>query len=101
MHDDKDLIFVYFLHTDRVTCSHASQVRTVPFTNCRHIGHFLMAGAQSVQQKIWQHGNMALEASFSIQVLHILRSFICPFSSINKRVSVRVRSEENKKKTND
>lgn len=28
MHDDKDLIFVYLLHTDRVTCSHE------PSTDC-------------------------------------------------------------------
>ena len=61
--------------------SHASHVRTVPFTNCRHIGHFLMAGAQSVQQQRWPQGNMAIEASFSIQILQIIRSFSCLFSS--------------------
>ena len=40
-----------------------------------------MAGAQSVQQQRWPQGNMAIEASFSIQILQIIRSFSCLFSS--------------------
>lgn len=46
--EDKDLIF-FLLFINNVC--HASKVRTVPFTNCRHIGHFRMARAQSVQQQ--------------------------------------------------
>ena len=67
--------------SEKFIASHASHVLTVPFTNCRHIGHFLMAGAQSVQQQRWPQGNIAIEASFSIQILQIIRSFNCLFSS--------------------
>ena len=77
--------------------SHASHVLIVPFTNCRHIGHFLMAGAQSVQQQRWPQGNMAMEASFSIQILHIISSFNCLFSSSKDCViSVEIKKSKNK-----
>lgn len=79
--EDKDLIF-FLLFINNVC--HASKVRTVPFTNCRHIGHFRMARAQYTTTKM----------SFSVQILHILRSISCIFSSINNRVSVRGRSEK-------
>jgi len=47
-------------------------VLTVPFTCPLHIGHFLIAGAQSEQQTRWPHGRNAMDALKSKHILHNL-----------------------------
>lgn len=46
------------------------KVLTVPLTNFLHIGHFLMAGAQSSQQTRCPQGRKAMDTFFSMQILH-------------------------------
>jgi len=62
-------------------------VLTVPFTCPLHIGHFLIAGAQSEQQTRWPHGRNAMDALKSKHILHNLWSFSCLFSSTKNSAS--------------
>lgn len=64
-------------------------VFTVPLTYVLHIGHFLMAGAQSEQHTRCPQGRKAMEASNSRQILQRRWSRSCRFSSTNNSASSR------------
>ena len=64
-----------------------NQVLTVPLTNPRQIGHFLMAGAHSSQQHRCPQGNMAILASCSRHTLQSLWYLSLLFSSRGPAVS--------------
>jgi len=68
--------------------SYTRNVLTVPLMYFRQIGHFRMAGAQSLQHTIWPHGRNAMDASKSRQTLQRRWSLNCLFSSRRDSVSV-------------
>lgn len=64
------------------------KVLTVPFTNFLQIRHFLMAGAQSLQQARCPQGRKTMDTFFSIQILHRIWSFRLVFSCFSEVSSV-------------
>ena len=83
--------YIFFLNNVYVVfkedISYTRNVLTVPLMYFRQIGHFRMAGAQSLQHTIWPHGRNAMDASKSRQTLQRRWSFNCLFSSRRDSVS--------------
>ena len=78
---------VYVVFKEDIHVSYARNVLTVPLMYFRQIGHFRMAGAQSLQHTIWPHGRNAMDASKSRQTLQRRWSFNCLFSPRRDSVS--------------
>ena len=64
------------------TSNHAWNTLTVPVILALHMGHFLRDGEHTGQQTMWPQGRNTILASWSMQTLHILASFISLFSSL-------------------
>lgn len=61
----------------------------VPFTECLHIGHFSIAGAQCKHVHICPHGKSTTRASSSIQILHKDCSLSFSCSMVNSSNSMK------------
>ena len=60
-------------------------MRTVPLMVERQMGHLLRGGAQVAQLTRCPQGTNTTHTSSSMQILHVLCSFSCLFSSISER----------------
>jgi hypothetical protein len=89
------ILYIFFLNNLYVVFKeeiyYTRNVLTVPLMYFRQIGHFRMAGAQSLQHTIWPHGRNAMDASKSRQTLQRRWSFNCLFSSRRDSVSENIK----------